>query len=359
MSVWESYPEDYRSREIQAILRAVRAGECVSVVGLSGSGKSNLLGFLGNCWPLPGEVDDIVFLLVDCNRLNQTEPENVFTTIKTIITEMTGEQETKGALADTIGAVLEKNNKKLCLMFDRFEILQQTNNPILYNKLRSLRDAYKYRLVYLLAGRKALTDENELAELFYAHTIWLGALSHSDSEWNVTGYAERLGERWDEGVSSVLIEISQGYPSMLRAVCEAFASMKSLDQEELVSHPAVQRRVREFWGDAPDDLGLKSSGLSDHPILTDHRPVEMDTSSLTAKEHALLNYLIEHPNVVCEKDDLIRAVWLEDEIFEYGIRDESLAQLVRRLRKKIEPDPSSPRYIQTVPGRGYRFVERD
>jgi two-component system KDP operon response regulator KdpE len=58
---------------------------------------------------------------------------------------------------------------------------------------------------------------------------------------------------------------------------------------------------------------------------------------------------------VCEKDDLIQAVWPEDKIFEQGIRDDSLAQLVRRLRKKIEPDPASPRRIHTIPGRGYRF----
>ena len=51
----------------------------------------------------------------------------------------------------------------------------------------------------------------------------------------------------------------------------------------------------------------------------------------------------------------MRAVWPEDFIFEQGVRDDSLAQLVRRLRIKIEPDPSQPKYIQTVPGRGYIF----
>jgi DNA-binding winged helix-turn-helix (wHTH) protein len=48
-------------------------------------------------------------------------------------------------------------------------------------------------------------------------------------------------------------------------------------------------------------------------------------------------------------------VWPEDRVFERGVRDDSLAQLVRRLREKIEPDPSAPRFILTVPGRGYRF----
>jgi len=48
MSVWDSYPPDYRAAEVRAITGATRAGECVSVVGLSGAGKSNLLGFLAD-----------------------------------------------------------------------------------------------------------------------------------------------------------------------------------------------------------------------------------------------------------------------------------------------------------------------
>lgn len=356
MSLWDSYPVDYRSKEIQIILRALRAGECVFVSGLSGSGKSNLLGFLASRWPLPGEVNDIEFFLIDCNHLNQTESGNVFEAIEGILGVGVSNKRKDNSLSNTIKAILDENHKVVCLMFDRFELLQQTNNPFLYNQLRALRDSFKYRLVYLLAARQPLADDNELAELFYAHTFWLGLMSRSDSEWNVKRYSERLGENWDAGISSVLIEISQGYPSMLRAVCEAYASLRTRDPVILISHPAVQRRIQEFWRDAPDEQALKSSGLIGHSILTYHRPFEIDTSGLTAKEHALLNYLIENPDVVCEKDDLIRAVWPEDAVFEEGIRDESLAQLVRRLRKKIEPDPSDPRYVHTVPGRGYRFV---
>jgi DNA-binding response OmpR family regulator len=82
----------------------------------------------------------------------------------------------------------------------------------------------------------------------------------------------------------------------------------------------------------------------------------IDTTQLTAKEHLLWEYFLAHPDQVCEKDDLIRAVWPEDRIFERGIRDDSLAQLIRRLREKIEPVPSTPLHIHTVPGRGYRFT---
>jgi DNA-binding response OmpR family regulator len=82
---------------------------------------------------------------------------------------------------------------------------------------------------------------------------------------------------------------------------------------------------------------------------------QFDTSQFTAKEHQLFDYLFAHPDQVCTKDDLIRAVWSEDQIYEQGVRDDSLAQLVRRLRLKLEPDPSNPRYIHTLPGRGYLF----
>ena len=48
MSAWDAYPANYREAEVRAILAALRAGECVSVIGLSGAGKSNLIGFSGS-----------------------------------------------------------------------------------------------------------------------------------------------------------------------------------------------------------------------------------------------------------------------------------------------------------------------
>ena len=76
---------------------------------------------------------------------------------------------------------------------------------------------------------------------------------------------------------------------------------------------------------------------------------------LTPQEDKLLAYLLEHPGEVCDKDALAEAVWPE-QVRVNGIRDDRLAQLVRRLRDKVEPDPHSPRYIVPVWGRGYRLV---
>jgi DNA-binding response OmpR family regulator len=152
-------------------------------------------------------------------------------------------------------------------------------------------------------------------------------------------------------------ELTWGYPSLLRAVSEAYAGGAQLDLAELRDHPAIQRRVKEFWDDAPAESDVRNSALEGLPLLElAASPQGFDTSQLTEKEFLLLEYLQTHPDEVCGKDALVQAVWPEDVIYERGIRDDSLAQLVRRLRVKIESDPSAPRYIQTVPGRGYRYT---
>src|SRR5579859_598807 len=68
MSIWGTFPANYRAAEVQAIRAAVQAGECAAVIGLSGAGKSNLLGYLAARQPA-GEQPR--FLLVDGNRLRQ------------------------------------------------------------------------------------------------------------------------------------------------------------------------------------------------------------------------------------------------------------------------------------------------
>jgi hypothetical protein len=198
--------------------------------------------------------------------------------------------------------------------------------------------------------------DSELSELLFANQIWLGPLSREDARWSAQQFAARRRLDWDEETINKLVEISGRYPSFLRAACEAFASGVDLELSALLAYPSVERRLAEFWSDAPTAEQIDASQLTGHPWLAATAPLQISASDLTAKEQALLDYLRLHATQVCEKNDLIAAVWPEDQIFTEGLRDESLSQLVRRLRLKIEPDPASPRYIQTVPGRGYLFA---
>jgi len=73
---------------------------------------------------------------------------------------------------------------------------------------------------------------------------------------------------------------------------------------------------------------------------------------LTPKEFDLLQYLLANPNVPIAHGRLLQAVWGPD----YGDQVEYLRVFMNRLRKKIEPDPSAPRYLLTEPWVGYRFA---
>ena len=73
---------------------------------------------------------------------------------------------------------------------------------------------------------------------------------------------------------------------------------------------------------------------------------------LTPKEFDLLNYLVANPNVPIPHARLLQAVWGPD----YGNQVEYLRVFVNQLRKKIEPDPSHPRYLLTEPWVGYRLA---
>jgi hypothetical protein len=351
MSIWETYPSDYREKEVQQLLAAVQAGACASVVGLSGAGKSNLMSFIAY------RPDAFMHLnaLVDCNRLRNNASNDLFRLIRRSLEDDIPTDDEFDRLDWLIEKKLDENGGSLALLLDRFEIL--SDNHAIASNLRALRDTYKYQLTFITATRRPIDPKSEMAELVFGHTIWLGPLSESDSFWSINHYAQRVKQDWEPNVTTQIQELTWGYPSLLRAVCEAYAGGANLELAELRGHPAIQRRVKEFWDDSPTKSDVHNAGLERQPLLELEPSIQgFDTSQLTEKEFSLLEYLEAHPDEVCSKDDLVKAVWPEDLIYERGIRDDSLAQLVRRLRVKIEPDPSNPQYIQTVPGRGYRFL---
>ncbi len=77
--------------------------------------------------------------------------------------------------------------------------------------------------------------------------------------------------------------------------------------------------------------------------------------ALSAKEFELLYFLIESCNQVFSKSQLLDAIWGYDA---YG-DENTITVYIRRLREKIENNPSSPAYIQTVWGVGYKFTTQN
>jgi len=77
---------------------------------------------------------------------------------------------------------------------------------------------------------------------------------------------------------------------------------------------------------------------------------------LTALQHEILHFLVENPRIKHTRDDLIDNAWPEEEQRD-GITPNALQVHIASIRKKIEPNPASPRYLVTWHGRpgGYQF----
>ena len=84
-----------------------------------------------------------------------------------------------------------------------------------------------------------------------------------------------------------------------------------------------------------------------------NRVVTLDDNSveLTGKEFDLLSFLASNKGRVFTKKQIYTQVWYD----EYAFDDSNIMSFISKLRKKIEPDPERPFYVQTVRGVGYRF----
>lgn len=108
-------------------------------------------------------------------------------------------------------------------------------------------------------------------------------------------------------------------------------------------------------------LDQLNQGMSDRitagalTVFPRNRKVSLDGReiSLTPKEFDILYFLMQNRGEVFTKEQIYRAVWEED----YLMDDSNIMAFVRKLRKKIEPNPDAPQYILTIWGIGYKFNE--
>ena len=97
-------------------------------------------------------------------------------------------------------------------------------------------------------------------------------------------------------------------------------------------------------------------GLGELEINSKTRRVKVQGRDviLTPKEFDILYFLAQNRGEVFTKEQIYRAVWSED----YLLDDSNIMAFIRKLRKKIEPDPDAPRYILTIWGIGYKFNDQ-
>ena len=137
---------------------------------------------------------------------------------------------------------------------------------------------------------------------------------------------------------------------------------KPFSPRELVARVrAVLRRAQPAPGAARTEAGAGAGGtlqprrveLPDFSIDLTSRELRAQGRALPcpAKEFELLWLLVSNPSRVFTREQLLQQVWDYDYFGDFRTVDVH----IRRIREKIEPDPSSPKYVKTVWGVGYKF----
>jgi len=124
--------------------------------------------------------------------------------------------------------------------------------------------------------------------------------------------------------------------------------VKPFSPAELVAR--VDAVLRRFDAVPDREPAIRFEGLVVDPLYR-RVTVRGEEVALTVREFDLLLFLARHPGQVFSRDQLMDTVWG----FSFYTDSSTVTVHVRRLRSKIEEDPSAPLWLQTVWGVGYRF----
>ena len=124
-------------------------------------------------------------------------------------------------------------------------------------------------------------------------------------------------------------------------------------KELLVRVSALLRRIKK------DENKTKTNEIVSHPFVLDIDKRKLfknnEEIELTPTEFSIVKYLMTNGSQSLSRDQILKEVWGSNYLYDFKIVDVN----IRRIRNKIEDDPSKPKYIQTVWGYGYSFRKED
>ncbi|MFT5196318.1 MAG: hypothetical protein ACI9EW_003813 [Cellvibrionaceae bacterium] len=450
---WHAYPKHYRAKEMETIAKWVATGDSGSVVGLIGCGRTHLLGYLCNHPKalkqyLPSHIQDVIAIPVDLYNLPNNDLSSLYRTIlhafywisdrfkperqqtiRDFYLENRAEQDPflpQMALYDLL-RLFQEDHIRIILVFNRFDRFCETATPQMANTLRGLRDSFRETLSYVMGMLKDviyLSDPAQLGDLYellVGRVCWVGRLNDTDARLMLDREFREVLHKPNEQQIDKMIELSGGFPSLLKGVAQwwllyASSQLPTSDWHNiLIQEPSIRFRLERIWQgltqeeqyllkkiqvhqlDSEDeekplksqrkqvlsqleakglcvekgaqwslegtlltlliahsaDLGRGRIWLDEkmRSIIQDDEEIE-----LAPMEFNALRFFIKHPHAKHTVDKVIDNTWPEEEYRE-GITNNALHVQIRNIRRKIEPDPSNPKYLITWHGRpgGYIF----
>jgi DNA-binding winged helix-turn-helix (wHTH) protein len=261
----------------------------------------------------------------------------------------------------------------------------------------------------------------ELQELLDTRICWVGTMNDADARRMIGEETALADPQPAEDEMTALVELTGGYPALLKAACHWWLDGgQELPREtwegSLAGLPGIRTRMGEIWAgltlaeqaalaaaiEAESSAAARRAVASEHDralhLLREKGLLEGDAQSgwamrgrllamrasgqvhrrgqlkfdeatgeinlgatplrdLTNLERSALAYLLARPRARIAKTELIEGVWPDDAV-EDGVMDDALYQVVRGLRRKIEPEPGKPRFLVTWRGRpegGYQL----
>ncbi|MEF3331357.1 response regulator transcription factor [Oceanobacillus oncorhynchi] len=127
--------------------------------------------------------------------------------------------------------------------------------------------------------------------------------------------------------------------------------VKPFNPNELIAR--VKAHMARYDRLTKRDKKLNEIHIRNLMMDLDSRRVFLDNEEkiFTAKEYDLLYFLASHPNIVFTKEHLFEQIWGYDAVGD----NTTVTVHIRKIREKIEENPSLPQFIETIWGVGYRF----
>lgn len=310
------------------------------------------------------------------------------------------------ALKEAIDYLCLEKKLLIVFLFDRFEEYIPTVTSAFFTNLRTLRNRAKYHFVVVFSLPRPLemliepTTLSDFYEFVAGHTVYLKLSDPVTTNFRISSIEEITGKKLTKGDLETITRLTGGFGKLTKLAAEAVLAYgkteKNLETFLLGQKPIIAT-LQEIWFSLSpaEQTALVQSKTQDHPYLEDvglvqgktlqiplldrfiHTEISHQTEKghiiydentnaikkgedllsdqLTSSEFRLLRYLLQEQGRVVERDELINAVW-QDQKSTAGITDQAVDQLIFRLRRKIEEDPNSPLHLQTVKGRGFKFV---